>query len=921
MNVVVVESPAKAKTINKYLGGDYQVLASYGHVRDLEEKEGAVEPEEDFRMSYVVMADKKARINDIAKALKGAERLYLATDPDREGEAISWHLLSALADKGALKRVEVKRVVFHEVTKQAVLNAIAHPRDLHDELIDAYQARRALDYLVGFTLSPVLWRKLPGSRSAGRVQSVALRLIADREDEIERFKAREFWTVEAEVATGADARFKARLTHLDGTKLDKFALADGDAAAAAKARVEAAALEVRSVEKRQTSRNPAPPFSTSTLQQEASRKLGFGTDRTMRTAQRLFEGVQLDGETVGLITYMRTDSVQLSKSALAAAREVIGHQYGDAYLPEHPRQFKTKTKNAQEAHEAVRPTDLGRRPDQVRRFLDDDQARLYELIWKRTIASQMAAAILDRVAVTLDGDGVTLRATGQTIAFDGFIKVYREGIDDAPTDKAADDDSDRLLPPVKEGEPVRQGQVSADQHFTEPPPRYTEASLVKKMEELGIGRPSTYASIIKVLQDRSYVRLDQKRFVPEDRGRVVSAFLNRFFERYVEYGFTAALEDQLDAVAAGEIDWKDVLRAFWEPFFTLTEEVKAKRNAEVIDALDEALGPHLFPERPDGVDPRRCPQCEVGRLSLKFGKFGGFVGCSNYPECRFTRQLGEQAADGGEGVGKDRLLGVDQELSEEVWLKFGRFGPYIQRGSGDATKRVSLPPSVAPADVDLAIALKLLALPREVGLDPDGEAVNAGINRFGPFVQRGRTYVRLEAGDDVLSIGMNRALTLLDEKGSKSQRRAAPAVEGRTLGEHPDDDKPVQLLDGRFGPYVKWNKVNASLPKSADPATFDLAAAVELLAKKAAKAGSGGKAGSAKAASSKANGAKAGTAKTGSKATAAKTTGTKTTGTKAKAAKPKAKDAAAKDASSEDTGKGSGRARATGRRGSASSGA
>ncbi len=836
MNVVVVESPAKAKTINKYLGDDYAVLASYGHVRDLEEKEGAVDPDDDFRMAYEVMADKKARINDIAKALKGADRLYLATDPDREGEAISWHLLAALADRKALKRIEVKRVVFHEVTKRAVLDAMAHPRDLHENLIDAYQARRALDYLVGFTLSPVLWRKLPGARSAGRVQSVALRLVSDREDEIERFIAREYWTVEAALLTAADAGFRARLTHLDGQRLDKFALANAQAAQAAKARVEAASLSVAAVEKKQTSRNPAPPFSTSTLQQEASRKLGFGADRTMRTAQKLFEGVQLDGETVGLITYMRTDSVQLSSAALAAAREVIGAHYGDRYLPPHPRQFKTKTKNAQEAHEAIRPTDLARRPEDVRRFLDADQAKLYELVWKRTIASQMAAALLDRVAVTLTGDGVGLRATGQTIAFEGFIKVYREGIDDAPTDKAADDDDDRLLPQMAEGERVRQERVTADQHFTEPPPRYTEASLVKKMEELGIGRPSTYASIIKVLQDRNYVRLEQKRFVPEDRGRVVSAFLTRFFERYVEYGFTAALEDQLDAIAAGEVDWKEVLREFWEPFLARTEEVLGKRNAEVIDVLDEALGPHLFPPRSDGVDPRQCPSCESGRLSLKFGKFGGFVGCSNYPECRFTRQLGEQATDGGDGAAKERLLGVDPELEEEVWLKNGRFGPYVQRGSGDATKRVSLPPALAPADVELGTALSLLALPREVGVDPDGEAVNAGINRYGPYIQRGRAYVRLEPDDDVLTIGMNRALTLLDEKGGKAQRRAAPAVAGRTLGEHPDDKKPVQLLDGRFGPYVKWNKLNASLPKSADPESFDLEAAVELLAKKAARA-------------------------------------------------------------------------------------
>jgi DNA topoisomerase-1 len=876
MNVVVVESPAKAKTINKYLGDDYQVLASYGHVRDLPEKEGSVEPEHDFRMHYDVLADKKSRVNEIAKAVKNADRLYLATDPDREGEAISWHLLAALAEKGALKKTEVKRVVFHEVTKQAVLEAMARPRDLHPDLIDAYQARRALDYLVGFTLSPVLWRKLPGAKSAGRVQSVALRLVCEREDEIERFVAREYWTVEAELATAADDRFRARLTHLDGTKLDKFALGEEAEATAAKRRVEQAALTVASVEKKQTSRNPAPPFSTSTLQQEASRKLGFGADRTMRTAQKLFEGVQFGGETVGLITYMRTDSVQLSQAALDAARAVIGEHYGSRYLPEQPRRFKTKTKNAQEAHEAIRPTDLARRPEEVARFVDEDQRRLYELIWKRTVASQMAAAVLDRVAVTLEGDGVALRATGQTIAFDGFLKVYREGVDDAPTRKAADDESDRLLPAMAEGEPARQHEVKADQHFTEPPPRYTEASLVKQLEELGIGRPSTYAAIISVLQARNYVRLESKRFVPEDRGRMVSAFLTQFFERYVEYGFTAELENQLDAVAAGEIDWKQVLREFWDPFFALTEEVKGKRNAEVIDALDDALAPHLFPAREDGSDPRQCPQCEQGRLSLKFGRFGGFIGCSNYPDCRFTRKLGEQAGDGGTDLPKERLLGVDPELSEEVWLRIGRFGPYIQRGSGDELKRVSVPENIRPEDVDLDTALKLLALPREVGLDADGEAVMAGINRYGPFVQRGRTYARLDRDDDVLTIGMNRALTLLEEKGGRGGRRGGgTASAGKTLGEHPEDGKPIELRDGRFGPYLKWNKLNASLPKGTDPETLAFDAAVEILAQKAAKTGAKPAKGKAKSSTTAKSAKSASTKSTGSKTGSAKGTSSK----------------------------------------------
>ena len=915
MNVVVVESPAKAKTINKYLGEDYQVLASYGHVRDLPEKEGSVEPDADFRMHYDVLSDKKGHVNEIAKAVKQADRLYLATDPDREGEAISWHLLAALADKGALKTTEVKRVVFHEVTKQAVLEAMAHPRDLHPDLIDAYQARRALDYLVGFTLSPVLWRKLPGAKSAGRVQSVALRLVCEREDEIERFVAREYWTVEADLATARDERFRARLTHLDGNKLDKFALGAEAEAMAAKRRVEQADLQVASVEKKQTSRNPAPPFSTSTLQQEASRKLGFGADRTMRTAQKLFEGVQLGGETVGLITYMRTDSVQLSQSALDGARAVIGEHYGARYLPDQPRRFKTKTKNAQEAHEAIRPTDLARRPDQVARFCDEDQRRLYELIWKRTVASQMAAAVLDRVAVTLAGDGVGLRATGQTIAFDGFLKVYREGVDDAPSEKAADDESDRLLPAMAEGEPARQHAIKAEQHFTEPPPRYTEASLVKRLEELGIGRPSTYASIISVLQARNYVRLESKRFVPEDRGRMVSAFLTKFFERYVEYGFTAELENQLDAVAAGEVDWKQVLREFWNPFFALTEEVKGKRNAEIIDALDAALAPHLFPAREDGSDPRRCPQCGDGRLSLKFGKFGGFIGCSNYPDCRFTRKLGEQAGDGGTDLPKERLLGVDPELSEEVWLRIGRFGPYIQRGSGDELKRVSVPPTISPADVDLVVALKLLALPREVGVDGDGEPVMTGINRYGPFVQRGRTYARLDADDDVLTIGMNRALTVLEKKGGKGGRRGGDtASAGKTLGEHPEDGKPIELRDGRFGPYLKWNKLNASLPKGTDPDSLEFDAAVEILAQKAAKTNTKPAKGKAKSSptSKTTKSASGNTKSTATKSTATKSTATKSTGAKPASDKGAGSKGGGKTGGSRSGGDASGGGRQTG---------
>lgn len=846
MDVVVVESPTKAKTIKKYLSDAPDVEASYGHVRDLLEKDGSVLPDDDFKMVWTVLDDKKRRVDEIVKAVRQAKRLYLATDPDREGEAISWHLLEVLKERKALKDVEVKRVVFHEITKQAVTEAMRHPRDLDQSLIDAYLARRALDYLVGFTLSPVLWRKLQGSRSAGRVQSVALRLICERETEIEAFVPREYWTVEAQLETPDKSRFKARLTHLGEQKLGKFDLPDEAAARAAVQKIEAADLSIGPVERKQVSRQPSPPFSTSTLQQEAARKLGFSADRTMKTAQRLFEGAQLGGETVGLITYMRTDSVQLSGEAIAGARRHIGGTFGPQYLPEHPRVFRTKTKNAQEAHEAIRPTDIGREPARIGRYLDDDQRRLYELIWKRTVASQMAAARLDRVTVDiLDKAGaVTLRATGQTVAFDGFLKLYQEGRDDPTGDE--EDDENVLLPALTTGTRVEERGVKPDQHFTEPPPRYSEASLVKKLEELGVGRPSTYAAIISVLQNRDYVRLDNKRFVPEDRGRLVSAFLTAFFDRYVQPTFTAALEDKLDRVAAGELSWKEVLREFWEPFVAAVGEVSELRVAEVIDALNDALAPRLFPPRADGSDPRSCPLCKEGQLSLKLGRYGAFVGCSNYPECRYTRQLGDDTDGEAAKSKEERLLGVDPETAEEVWLKNGRFGFYIQSGSGETLKRSSLPPNLDPADIDLEIALQLLALPREVGTHPEsGEPITAGINRYGPFVQHQRQFVRLPPDEDVLSIGMNRALTLIAEQPAKGRGRAeAKAL--KELGPHPEDGEPVRVLDGRFGAYVKHGKVNASLPKGKSADDLEMAEAVALLEARTAKGGKGKSSGKAK---------------------------------------------------------------------------
>ena len=835
MNVVVVESPTKAKTINKYLGDGFTVLPSYGHVRDLPEKDGSVLPDDDFRMIYEVQDDKKKRIEEIARAVRTADRLVLATDPDREGEAISWHVLSALQDRKAIKKgLEIERVLFHEVTKPAVLAAMQAPRQLDHHLIDAYQARRALDYLVGFTLSPVLWRKLQGAKSAGRVQSVALRLVCERENEIEAFIAREYWTIAVGCRTHGGDAFTARLARLAGKKLDRFDLSDETSALAAVRAIEAATFQVGSVEKKQVGRNPSPPFSTSTLQQEASRKLGFAADRTMRTAQRLFEGATIDGEQVGLITYMRTDSVALSNDALGQCRRFIGQRFSERHLPDKPRIFKTKTKNAQEAHEAIRPTDVFRTPQEVGRYLEDDQRRLYELIWKRTVASQMAAAILDRVTAEIEAiDGsVGLRATGQTVTFPGFLELYQEGRDDPSADD--EDDESRLLPPMVQGEPVAREQVTPAQHFTEPPPRFSEASLVKRMEELGIGRPSTYASILSVLQAREYVRLEQKRFVPESRGRMVTAFLTAFFNQYVEPDFTARLEDQLDDVASGEVDWRKVLRDFWDPFKAKIEDVKERRVAEVIDALNDALASQLFPAREDGSDPRICPTCGTGNLSLKLGKFGGFVGCSNYPECRFTRQLDVPANDPGAAEVRDRLLGVDPANAEEVWLKVGRFGPYVQRGSGDTVKRSSLPPNLKPEDLELAIALKLLELPREIGPDPaTGKPITAGINRFGPYVHLDRRFVRLGADEDVLSVGMNRAVALLSEPETKGRRAAVTPL--KEVGVHPDNAQPIQLFAGRFGPYVKCGDVNASLPKSVDPETLDLATATRLIDERAAK--------------------------------------------------------------------------------------
>ena len=830
MKVVVVESPAKARTINRYLGPGYTVLASYGHVRDLPSKDGSVRPDEDFAMSWEVDAKSAKRLSDIAAALKGADRLILATDPDREGEAISWHVLEDLNRRKAVKGAPVERVVFNAITKSAITEAMKNPRQIDMELVDAYLARRALDYLVGFTLSPMLWRKLPGARSAGRVQSVALRLIVQREVEIEAFHTQEYWSVEADVSAGG-APFLARLVKHEAKRLGKMELADAAAASAAKAAIEKSTFTIALVEKKPARRLPPPPFTTSTLQQEASRKLGFSAQRTMQAAQRLYEGVDVEGESVGLITYMRTDGVQSAPEALEEARSVIASLYGADYVPQSARLYKTKAKNAQEAHEAIRPTSLARNPGRL--HLDPDLGRLYELIWKRMVASQMEGARIERTAIDLEsGDGRTgLRATGQVVLFPGYLTLYEEGRDDA-----ADDESGRL-PQVDEGAAAKVLAARTDQHFTEPPPRYSEASLVKRMEELGIGRPSTYASILSVLRDRSYVRMDKNRFVPEDAGRLVTAFLEQFFGRYVEYDFTADLEQKLDLVSAGELNWKALLREFWLDFHAAVGEIGELRTTQVLDALNETLGPHIFPDKGDGADPRACPTCGTGQLSLKTGRYGAFIGCSNYPECRFTRPIAAPEGEDSE-PGGDRDLGIDPATGQNVWLKTGRFGPYVE-ATGEPPKRASLPKDWPPAAMDIDKALRLLRLPREVGPHPEGGAmILAGIGRYGPYVQHDGTYANLSNADEVFEVGLNRAVTVLAEKraGGRGPRGAAASAL-HDLGVHPVSGKPVRILAGRYGPYIKHADTNANLPKGADPKDITLEQAMDILAVREAQGG------------------------------------------------------------------------------------
>ncbi len=816
MKLVIVESPAKAKTINKYLGKDYKVLASFGHIRDLPSKDGSVKPEEDFSMSWELSPGGKKRLNDIITALKDADTIVLASDPDREGEAIAWHILEELTARKKIKDKKIERVVFHEITKSAVTEAINNPRQIDDNLVSAYMARRALDYLVGFTLSPVLWRKLPGSKSAGRVQSVALRLICERENEIEKFKPEEYWTVDVDLITKTQALIKSHLITLDGKKLEKFDINTEAKALEAKAKIEAQEFSIANVERKKANRYPAPPFTTSTLQQEAARKLRFSAKRTMQIAQKLYEE--------GLITYMRTDAVNLSKEAIAACRDAILKYFGEAYLPKTAKEYKTKSKNAQEAHEAIRPSDVMNTPKKMETKLESDAQKLYELIWKRTVACQMNPAVLDRVTIdSQSADGqIVLRANGQVIAFDGFLKLYQESRDDSD-----EDDENRILPNVDNGEAVNKGDIYTEQHFTTPPPRFTEASLVKKLEELGIGRPSTYASIIAVLQERKYVRVEKLRFIPEDRGRIVTVFLENYFKKYVEYDFTAQLEEFLDNVSAGEMEWKKLLGGFWVKFIKNIDAVKPLQISEVIEKIDEVLSHHLFPPREDGSDPRICPECGKGKLSVKLGKFGAFLGCSNYPECKYTKPL----TDVKDEIATDTVKAPnpeDKELGEmnglKVYLKKGPYGFYVQLGE-DATattekpKRTSLPKFLKPEEVTFEQASILLSLPKNLGNN-----IEVNIGKFGQYIKQGGKSRSLTGNDNIFNITLERAEELLQNVAERPQ--------GKVLGQNPKDKSEITVNVGRYGPYIKNGKNNYAIPRELKDKELTLEDALKIIAAK-----------------------------------------------------------------------------------------
>jgi len=787
MKLVIVESPAKAKTINKYLGNDYKVIASFGHIRDLPSKNGSVLPDQDFAMKYEISDKSSKYVNEIVKSAKNASEIYLATDPDREGESISWHVMEVLKSEKVIKDDDkFKRIAFNEITKKAVLDSIAHPRTVDGNLVNAQQARRALDYLVGFTLSPILWRKLPGCRSAGRVQSVALRLICEREDEIERFISKEFWDIKLDMLGSKGDLFVARLTHVNGNKLDKFSITSQVQADEIVQKLSSRKFQVLAVEKKQQKRNPSAPFITSSLQQEASRKLGFSAKKTMQVAQKLYEGVDVGGETLGLITYIRTDGTTLAADSVDSIRKLIGEKYGAKYLPAKPIIYKSKSKNAQEAHEAIRPTDINLLPEKLAKNLDADQLKLYDLIWKRTVACQMEAVVIDMVGVDLisDDKNFMARATGSTIAFDGFYKIYQEGVDDNK------EESSRILPPLTEGENIVTKKINPEQHFTEAPPKYSEATLVKKLEELGIGRPSTYATIISVLQDRQYVTMDKKRFTPSELGRLVTAFLVGFFEKYVQYDFTAELETDLDKIAEGSLGWKSLLSEFWKGFNDNASEVSDRKIGEVIEYVEKALEYHLFGDKQGNKESieknKKCPSCLDGMLNLKLGKFGAFLACNNYPTCQYKKTISkgmDQISEENTPVtepANNKELGVDKN-GNIITLRKGPYGWYVQLGEAsspkDKPKRSALPPSINPDTLTLDVAVKLLNLPISIGSHlHSGEEILMGIGRFGPYLKYQNKFISIPKNVDPFNVDIKQAMSLIEQKNQKIE----PAAKTKT---------------------------------------------------------------------------------------------------------------------------------------------
>ena len=836
MNLVIVESPAKAKTINKYLGNDYNVLASFGHVRDLPSKNGSVDPENDFSFEWEVSNTSKKHIKEIYDAAESSSNIFLATDPDREGEAIAWHIIELLNKKKLTKDKSIKRVVFSEITKSAVKNGIDNPRELDHSLVDAYLARRALDYLFGFSLSPVLWRKLPGAKSAGRVQSVALRLICEREVEIESFDPQEYWKIKANLEV-VDNNIEASLTHYNGEKVDKFSFKNEEDAKKVTESFKGQNFKFTDITKKPASRNPDAPFSTSTLQQTASSIFGFGASRTMQIAQRLFQGVEIDGETTGLITYIRTDSTDLSKEAIHSYRDFIQNNFNSSYLPEEIRSFKSKkAKNAQEAHEGIRPTDILRKPEEMKKYLDEDGFKLYNLIWKRSLASQMSSASFERTAISISSENETikLRANGSIQTFDGFLNIYSEFNKKSEMIESEDSEDDKDLPNITLNDNIDNVKPASSQHFTLPPPRYSEATLVKKLEELGIGRPSTYASIISVLKMRNYVEVEKNRFVPEDRAILITGFLKGFFSKYVDYEFTAEMEESLDEITSGTINWKEFLDKFWKNFSSNIGEVTDLRITNVLDHLNESLKNHIFVEAEGKDITRECPTCS-GQLSLKVSRFGAFVGCSNYPECKFTRPISPKKM---KEVVEDKVLGIDEETKKEIKLLSGRFGPYIQLGDNDTKdkpKRSSVPKGIPAAEIDLAKANYLLSLPREIGLHPEsGEMITINYGRYGGYLSCAEKNASLEDISEFFEIGINRAVSLL---ANAKPGRLKSSSEIKTLGDHPDDKKPVKVMKGKFGPYIKYKTINATIPDQYDPETISMDEALDLIERKLEKDG------------------------------------------------------------------------------------